>query len=122
MFERSISLRLMEYGMNRTTFTDKDLIADQIIHPDSLNHILQHLTTTQNGQADVNDVLKRINYADGTHTFTLHTSALIAYIDYLEIKEARRSSKLAFWLSIAAIILSTVVGGAQIYLQLKSMK
>jgi len=40
-------------------------------------------------------------------------------LDYIELQEARRSSKVATWFAAAALVVSIVIGATSIYLQLK---
>ena len=53
-----------------------------------------------------------------TFLFSLLPSAIINYVDYLEIVEARKNSKNAFIISLLAIGISIAIGAAQIYYQL----
>lgn len=48
-------------------------------------------------------------------TYWIKTDILFSYIDYLEFQEAIKSSKHAMWTAIAAIFISIVAIGVQIY-------
>ncbi len=51
---------------------------------------------------------------DGKDFYALTSSGLSTAIDYIELREARRSSKIATWTAIAAILISIAVGAWQI--------
>lgn len=49
----------------------------------------------------------------------LSEKGMSAVIDYLELSEARKNSRQAMWIAIGSLMLATIVGIAQIYVQIK---
>lgn len=59
-----------------------------------------------------------IPYKDDKGKYIVNLESTFKYLDYLELKEARKNAKQAFWISIGAIILSLVsIGVAVFYTQ-----
>ncbi len=54
------------------------------------------------------------HHKEGEYTYFLTGSGAAALMDYLELKEARQSSKQARWYAIIAIVISVIVGAIQI--------
>jgi hypothetical protein len=50
----------------------------------------------------------------------LSEKGMSSAIDYLELSEARKNSRQAMWIAIGSLVLATIVGIAQIYVQIKN--
>ena len=75
------------------------------------NHIL---VAVQGNPNEANKKCKRVHYS-------LLPSAIISYVDYLEIVEARRNAKNGFIISLLAIGISIIIEAAQIYYQVTAV-
>jgi hypothetical protein len=54
----------------------------------------------------------------GEYAYFITSSGASALVDYLELKEARESSKQAMYIAIGSLIIATLVGIAQIIVQI----
>jgi hypothetical protein len=52
----------------------------------------------------------------------MEMDAYFNYLEYIELKEARRSSKRATWFATGAIVISIVAMGVSIYFSIKQLK
>lgn len=55
---------------------------------------------------------------DGEYDYFITSSGASALMDYLELKEARESSRQAMYIAIGSLVVATLVGGAQIFVQI----
>ncbi len=60
------------------------------------------------------------HHTDGEYQYFITGSGSFALIDYLELKEARESSRQAMRTAIGSLIIATIVGIAQIVVQICS--
>lgn len=113
-----IIYRVIEYGLQRQTFILRDMYTDLNVTPDEQEYI-KHIIAT--GRFDnPNHIvlpLRRDNGRVEDYHCSILPSAIVAYNDYLEIQEARKSAQTAKILSLAAILISIAIGAAQIILQ-----
>lgn len=58
------------------------------------------------------------HHTGGEYTYSLTSSGASALLDYLELREARKSSKQAMYVAIASLGIATLVGIAQIVVQI----
>jgi hypothetical protein len=56
--------------------------------------------------------------SDGEYSYFITSSGAFALMDYLELKEARESSALAMFVAVGSLIIATIVGIAQIVVQI----
>lgn len=127
---RNLILRISEYGMDKDEFTILQLYKDlKIEDSNTQDYIWSSLTSTRPGTDNPNHILvlikerttqydgRTVSHPDHGSLFRVTPTALYNYIDYQEIVEARKASKQAFWLAMASIILSLVVGVTQIVIE-----
>lgn len=81
------------------------------------------LAVFKNGTNDNTPMLIHMyNKRDGQNEigyWGLSEKGMSAAIDYLELKEARESSRHAMWIAVGSLVIATLVGIAQIYVQIR---
>jgi hypothetical protein len=82
------------------------------------------LSVFKNGTNDNTPILIHMyNKRDGENEigyWGLSEKGMSSAIDYLELSEARKNSRQAMWIAIGSLVLATIVGIAQIYVQIKN--
>ena len=117
--------RIIEYGLNKQYFSFNELKEHLKMSENDETYCWQSLivqnTAGTQGPNHLMIVVKKddLNSVDRKDwIFSLLPSAIVSYVDYLEIVEARRNSKWAFILSLLAILISIAIGSIQIYYEL----
>lgn len=142
--ESNLILRITEYAIKHNSFDLAQLITDlQLGQDDSefiKNSLVSKSTIADNpnhilvvGNADITltekeNATEGTNYSELRKPYRLLPTAFYNYVDYLEIKEARRQASeakqqanLAIQLTLFAIIISVVIGLGQIFLQVAEL-
>lgn len=138
--ESNLILRVTEYAIKHNSFEldqlisdlklekgDSDFIKNSLVSKSSIadnpNHILV-VGDTDIIQTETRNETGGVNYSELRKPYRLLPTAFYNYVDYLEIKEARRQASeakrqasLAIQLTLFAIIISLVIGLGQVFLQ-----
>ena len=142
--ERNLILRITKYAIKHKSFEldqlitdlklgqdDSDFVKNSLVSKsstaDNPNHILVVGNTDILGTVKENSTGGR-NYSQSRKSYRLLPTAYYNYVDYLEIKEARKQANeakkqasLAVQLTVWAIIISVLLGLGQIYFQIVEM-
>ncbi len=108
--ERNIILRVSKYGAEHQIFVYSDM--KDALKLDSTDDTFLHnncMKFPYQQEPNSNHLLVQINASNNGFIgseFRLLPTALYNYVDYIEIKQARRSSTIAFILSLVAILIS----------------
>jgi len=112
--EQNLVLRIIQYSINKDSLTMRELIRDLKLDEFNQRYVQLFLLGTHNGMNSnhilgevVRDVFQGtaiVNHLD--YRYKLLPSAVFQYVDYLEIKEARKNARQAFILSVIAILLA----------------
>jgi hypothetical protein len=119
--------RILEYGQFKEPFTLEELIEDLQLQDYEQRYVTNSLVSRNGQTSDPNHILVKV-FGHGKiidnkqyEVFALLPSAVMQYVDYLEILEARENSKKAYIISMWALGISLGVGLIQIILQVISM-
>jgi hypothetical protein len=104
--------RVVEYGMKKEYFTIRELVADLELSKDDEHYVNNVIKANGNTSDNINHLIVFVkrgeNYEDAySYTYTLLPNAIVQYIDYLEIVEARKMAEEARKQSINAMNLAT---------------
>ena len=142
--ERNLIIRVTEYAIDHNSFELAQLIADLKLGQDDshflMNSLVSKSTTADNpnhilvvGDPDILKTFKEdenigISYSELRKPYRLLPTAFYNYVDYLEIKEARKQANeakkqasLALELTVFAIVISVIIGLGQIIFQVIEM-
>lgn len=142
--ERNLIIRVTEYAIEHDSFELSQLIKDLELGPDDSRYLMASLvsksTTADNpnhilvvGNPDILGTVKENetggkSYSELRKPYRLLPTAFYNYVDYLEIKEARKQANeakkqasLALELTVFAIIISVVIGLGQLIFQIIEM-
>jgi hypothetical protein len=141
--ESSLILRITEYALNRKTFSLLQLKEDLLLNNEDFQFISRTLTSKSMISDNPNQILVLVKRTEENikrnakynseivrddDFFSLLPTAFYNYVDYLEIKEARkhadeakRQASLALNLTIYAIIISILFGMGQLLFQVIEM-
>lgn len=142
--ERNLIIRVTEYAIEHNSFELAQLIADlklgqgdsdflknslvsKSYTADNPNHILVVSNIDIQQTEKENDTGGK-DYSELRKPYRLLPTAFYNYVDYLEIKEARKQANeakkqasLALQLTVSAIIISVLLGLGQIFFQIVEM-
>jgi hypothetical protein len=118
--EHDLVIRIIKHCLGKPSLPKSQIFLELDIDQNSQQYVERYLLNNEPNNVLPNHILGRMVQANDhlQHQYKLLPTAIFQYVDYLEIKEARKNSKQAFWLSILAIILSVVVGGIQIFISI----
>ena len=142
--ERNLIIRITEYAIEHNSFELTQLIADLNLGQEDSEFIKNSLVsksyTADNPNhilvVSNNDILRTVkenetggkNYSELRKPYRLLPTAFYNYVDYLEIKEARKQAdeakkqaSLALQLTVFAIVISVLLGLGQLFFQLVEM-
>lgn len=114
-----IKILLWAYENSAQGFSEQELFEKFEIVPGSVNYKLYLKFFRDGNSSSGNPAI--IDYFDTRNNITfwcLTEKGMSAAIDYLDLKEARESSKEAMYIAIGSLIIATLVGIAQIIVQI----
>lgn len=113
--ENNLILRVCEFGYKNQRFTLADVQHSLGLSPEDITFVYNVMTSRDSATNNPNHVLITDGVSgNGKPLFSITPSALFSYVDHLEIIEARKAAREAKRLSIAAIIISSILAIAQI--------
>ena len=115
--------RIVEYGLRQEYFTINQLAKDLNLRGDSneVKYLTNTLVSRSNASDNINHLIVRVRIVQGEKEddwiYTLLPNAIIQYVDYLEITEARkmandanRNSAAALSIAVVSILIGIVFG------------
>lgn len=126
MKHEQLVFKVIEYGMKRQYFTFSQLVRDLNLPENDKTYLWQSLTCSKGFETqNPNHILITIQHGHEQvrklsakdYLYTVLPTAIVSYVDYLEIVEARKNSRQAFVISLLAIGISIAIGAVQIYYQ-----
>lgn len=142
--ESNLILKVTEYAIKHNSFELAQLIADLKLEQTDSDFVKNSLVSKSSGADNPNhilvvdntDIMRTVvendtggkNYSELRKSYRLLPTAFYNYVDYLEIKEARRQANeaktqasLALQLTTFTLIISIVLGLGQIFFQIVEM-
>jgi hypothetical protein len=121
----NLILKITEYALNRKRFTLNELVEDLSLDKEDTsfvaNSLLAHNTDTNNPNHLLTISKQEIVNQSTVYYYSLVPTAFYNYVDYLEIKEARKhadeakkQSMLALQITVYSILIAVILGLAQL--------
>jgi hypothetical protein len=110
---------LWAYGKVETGFTWSELIAQ--FHLSTLQEawVRKVFLTTSDADRKFFEILRNDETTTpNVYYYSLNEKGMSAVVDYLELKEARKSGKNAMYIAVGSLVIATIVGIAQIVVQI----
>lgn len=116
--EESLYVKIITwaYEKSATGFTDQELLDKFSLKEGNGEQYKMYVKIFRNGTIDNPSLIDQYKYEDNKHYFCLSERGMAAAIDYLDLKEARESSKEAKTLAMWSIWIAILVGLAQVVL------
>lgn len=107
--EKNLVLKIIEYSINKDSVTTIEIYKDLKLNEFNQKYVQLYLLATHPSITSNHKLgeVDRVNIQNpNDYRYKLLPSAVFQYIDYLEIKEARKNARQAFILSVIAILLA----------------
>jgi hypothetical protein len=123
MKTKHLVFRAIEHVIDKPEFDLAEVIRELKLSGEEEQYIRGLIwDTSKDGEATPNEIfvrVKRMGANVNDWKYMLLPDAVFQYMDYIEVVEARKAARHARVVSWVAIIISLVIGGLQLYWQIK---
>jgi len=124
--KKNLVFKIIEYGLKKERFTMNQLMTDLKLDEGELDFVYRNLyKDIASNSTSSNHIIAGMNLSAIGNTnppCALLPTAIFQYVDWLEIKEARKAATKAKYLSWIAIGITLFIGVIQSYLAFKALK
>lgn len=119
--DNHLIIRVTEYALEHDHFQLSEMFESLKLEQHDRQYVTDAMTNGIPNTDNPNKILslsRTVITPEGqVYYYSLLPTGFYNYVDYLEIREARKASSVALWLSILAIIISSIIGIMQIAYQ-----